>query len=166
MFNDVRYATRTLLKNPGFAVVAILTLALGIGANTAIFSVVNSVLLRALPFPEPDRIVRVWTSTADEPRSTHSAGDFMDLRQEQQSLQAIAGYRPIVFTAVPRGGEAAQLLGSYVTSEFFDVLGAPAAAGRPFTRTLDAGSTERRVVLSRDAGGNCTASAATPSVRP
>ena len=130
MLNDLRYAVRTLVKNPGFTLVAVLTLALGIGANTAIFSVVNGVLLRPLPFHEPDRIVRVSTSTADEPRSNHSAGDFIDLRREQQSLQAVAGYRVLPFTVASRTGEASLLVGAFVTAEFFDVLGV-AAGDRP-----------------------------------
>src|SRR5262245_15263300 len=133
MRNDLRYAIRTLFRNPGFAVVAILTLALGIGANTAIFSVVNGVLLRPLPFPAGDRIVKIWTSTLDATHSNHAAGDFMDLRREQQSLDALAGYRGLVFTAAAPTGDAVQLGGSHVTSEFFDVLGVGAIAGRTFS---------------------------------
>jgi putative ABC transport system permease protein len=151
MLNDLRYAVRTLVKNPGFTVVAVITLALGIGANTAIFSVVNAVLLRPLPFSEPDRIVSVRTSTADEPRSNHSAGDFIDLRREQQSLQALAGYRVVPFTVASRTGEASLLVGAFVTAEFFDVLGVPAAIGRRFSGAEDTAAGERRVVLGRRA---------------
>lgn len=151
MLNDLRYAVRTLFKNPGFTLVAVITLALGIGANTAIFSVVNGVLLRPLPFHEPDRIVRVSTSTADEPRSNHSAGEFIDLRREQQSLQAVAGYRPLPFTVAARTGEASQLVGAFVTAEFFDVFGVPAAIGRRFSGAEDTAPGDRRVVLSRRA---------------
>ena len=128
MTSDLRSAIRSLLKNPGFTIVALLTLAIGIGANTAIFSIVNGVLLRPLPFREPERIVRVVTATSDEPRSNHSAGDFMDLRREQQSLEALAGYRSMLFTASARSGEPAPLAGAYVTAEFFDVLGVQAVA--------------------------------------
>src|SRR5215212_4103876 len=98
LLQDLRYGIRTLLKNPGFAVVAVLTLAVGIGANTAIFSVVNSVLLRPLPYAAPDRLVNVWTSTGREAHDNHSAGDFVDIRDENQSLSAIAGYRTAFFT--------------------------------------------------------------------
>ena len=97
---DLRYAIRTLTRAPGFVFIAIVTLALGIGANTAIFSVVNGVLLRPLPFGEPERIVRVYTSTVDEQKSSHSAADFRDLINDQQSLEALAGYRTLVFTAI------------------------------------------------------------------
>src|SRR3954447_23967220 len=151
MANDLRYALRTLLKNPGFAAVAILTLALGIGANTAIFSVVNGVLLRPLPYPHPERIVRVWTESAEERRSNHSAGDFMDIRREQQSLSAIAGFRGVAFTAAAAGKEVTQLGGAYVTSEFFEVLGVPAILGRTFARDIDRPGTGRKVVISRNA---------------
>jgi putative ABC transport system permease protein len=151
MLRDLRYAARALVKNPGFTTVAIVTLALGIGANTAIFSVVNGVLLRPLPFPDADRIVRVFTATAEERRSNHSAGDFMDLRREQQSLAAIAGFRSLLFTVAARAGDATQLAGAYVTAEFFDVLGAPAALGRRFSAAQDTASGDRRVVLSHRA---------------
>jgi predicted permease len=148
MLNDLRYAIRTLLKNPGFTVVAIVTLALGIGANTAIFSVVNSVLLRPLPYPDSDRIVRIWTSTPSERRGNHSVGDFMDLRREQRCLQAVAGYGTTMFTVIARAGEPAQFPGAHVTAEFFDVLGAPAAMGRVFSGATDSTPGERKVVFS------------------
>jgi putative ABC transport system permease protein len=151
MFTDFRYALRTLSKSSGFAVIAILTLALGIGANTAIFSVVNGVLLRPLPFRDSDRIVDVWTSTKDEQRGNHSAGDFIDLQQSNQSLAALAGYRSNLFSAAARGREPVQLAGEYVTVDFFDVLGVSAAVGRTFTRASDGGSRESFVVLSDEA---------------
>jgi predicted permease len=151
MLNDLRYAVRTLLKNPGFTAVAVVTLAVGIGANTAIFSVVNGVLLRPLPYPDAERIVHVWTATADEARSTHSAGDFIDIQRENRSLVAIAGYRGDIATALARPGLPIQFEAAYVTIDFFDVLGTPAAAGRTFTRTVDAVPGERLVVLSHSA---------------
>ena len=149
--NDLRYALRTLAKNPGFATVAVLTLALGIGANTAIFSVVNGVLLSPLPFGESEQIVLVATTTKDEESGTHAAADFEDLRRENQSLEAIAGYRTGLFTATVRPGEPVQLEGAHVTVDFFDVLDVPAALGRTFTRASDAPPGERLVVLSDEA---------------
>jgi putative ABC transport system permease protein len=149
---DLRYGVRTLLKNPGFALVATLTLALGIGANTAIFSVVNSVLLRPLPYQDPQRLVNVWTSTGKDSHDNHSAGDFLDLSDENRSLSAIAGYRSYVFTVLAgRGGEPSQLEGTYVTLEFFDVLGVQPVAGRLFSRERDRVGGEKLVVLSDSA---------------
>jgi predicted permease len=148
--HDIRYALRTFAKNPAFAMMAVLTLALGIGANTAIFSVVNGVLLRPLPFRDADRLVQVWTSTATESQSSHSAGDFLDLHRENQSLSALAGYRANLFSAAARAGEPVQLAGAFVTAEFFEALGVEAAIGRTFTRA-DEGRGQRLVVLNQAA---------------
>jgi len=148
---DLRYALRTLLKNPGFAFIAMLTLALGIGANTAIFSVVNGVLLRPLPFPDADRLVQVWSTTADEKRSNHAAADFLDIQRENQSLTAIAGYRVAPFTAIPHNGQPRATEGSIVTLDFFDILGVQAKYGRTFSRAIDRIAGERYAVLSGDA---------------
>ncbi|HEU4693774.1 MAG TPA: ABC transporter permease, partial [Vicinamibacterales bacterium] len=148
---DLRYALRTLLKNPGFAFIAMLTLALGIGANTAIFSVVNGVLLRPLAFPDADRLVQVWSSSADERRSNHAAADFLDIQRENQSLTAFAGYRVAPFTVIPDNGQARATEGSIVTLDFFDVLGVPARYGRTFSRATDRIGGERYAVLSGDA---------------
>jgi putative ABC transport system permease protein len=147
MLLDLRYAVRTLQKNPGFALVAMLTLAVGIGANTAIFSVVNGVLLRPLPYPDPERIVNVWTSTGQQSHDNHSAGDFIDIGHENQSLGALAGYRSAFFTIAGRSAEPAQLEGAYVTADFFDVLGMAPAAGRLFSRARDLVPRDRLVVL-------------------
>ena len=88
---SLRYALRTLLKTPGFTAVAIATMALGIAVNTAIFSVVNAVLLRPLPFRDESRIVRFWTTDAEGQRGNHSAGDFLDFKQQNRTLAALAG---------------------------------------------------------------------------
>jgi putative ABC transport system permease protein len=147
MLLDVRYALRTLLKNPGFTVVAVVTLAVGIGANTAIFSVVNGVLLRPLPYPDPERIVNVWVASDQEPRGIHSASDFLEIARRNQSLTAIAGYRAAVFTVSSRGGAPVTLEGMYATVDFFDVLGVSPAAGRVFSRSRDLVPADRLVVL-------------------
>jgi putative ABC transport system permease protein len=151
MLNDLRYAARTLAKNPAFTAVAVLTLAIGIGANTAIFSVVNSVLLRPLPFTDPERIVSVWTSTPNERRGNHTAGGFLDIQRENQSLAAIAGYTSIPVTAVRAGGPPLQFEGVYATIDLFDVLGARAAEGRTFSRHVDGSARDGVVVLSHAA---------------
>jgi predicted permease len=148
MTTDFRHALRALRKNPGFTTVAILTLAVGIGANTAIFSVVNAVLLRPLPFADADRIVQVWTGTDDDPRSSHSAADFLDIQRENSSLTALAGYRNVAFSVRAAGGSVIGLPGAHVTLDFFDVLRAPAAAGRSFSRKDPPAINARAVVLS------------------
>ncbi len=158
--NDLRYALRTLAASPGFAFVAILTLALGIGANTAIFSVVNGVLLRPLPFGEPDRIVRVYAAGRDDDRGGHSAGDFRDLLHANQSLAALAGYRGMLVSVAARPGEPVQLGGAFVTVGFFDVLGVAAAHGRTFSAAVDRLPADRLVVLSHDAAATLYGSAA------
>ena len=144
----MKYALRTLWKTPGFSLVAIATIALGIGANTAIFSVVNGVLLRPLPFPDEARIVKVSTRGSDGRQGNHAAGDFMDLRQGTQTLSALAGYRGEVSAVAVKTGEAVQMQTIWVTAEFFDVLGAPAALGRTFSKQQDGTSTERLAMLS------------------
>jgi putative ABC transport system permease protein len=94
MLGDLRYAIRVLLKSPGFSLVAIVTLALGIGVNSAIFSVVDTVLLRPLSFPSPDQLCMIWGNNANEPNSqeTDSFPDFYDYRAQSQSFSGMAGY--------------------------------------------------------------------------
>jgi putative ABC transport system permease protein len=144
----MRYAFRTLLQTPGFSIVAIATIALGIAANTAIFSVVNAVLLRPLPFRDESRIVKVLTSTADEPKSNHSAGDFLDIERNNRTFEALAGFRADVAAVAVNPGEPKQLQALWVTSSFFDVFRTPAALGRTFSRAQNATPGERLVVLS------------------
>jgi putative ABC transport system permease protein len=151
MLSDLRYAFRMLLKNPGFTTVALLTLALGIGANTAIFSLVYGVLLRPLSFADTDRIVSVWSSTREQTRSGHSAADFLDLQRENASLDALAGYRNVLWSASARQAPPVQLEGAYVTTDFFDVLRAPTILGRTFSRADGPAIRARSVVLSQSA---------------
>ena len=127
---DVRFALRTLFNSPGFTVVAVLTLALGIGANTAIFSIVNAVLLRPLPFPEPDRLVAVYTSYATG-TDTASYPNFLDWQRENRSFAFLAMYHPENFTL---GGkdEPEHTLGERISVGFFDVMGVKPLRGRNF----------------------------------
>ncbi len=95
MLIDLRYAFRQLVKSPGFTFIAVLTLALGIGANSAIFSVIDTVLLRSLPFPNPDRLTTVWASAPQHPgddRQVHSYPDYLDLRAQNHTFSALAAY--------------------------------------------------------------------------
>ena len=94
--NDFKFAFRQLLKNPGFTAVAVLTLALGIGANTAMFSVINAVLLRSLPYPNSDRLVQIWQTN---PRANRwgawvSYPDFLDWRQQNTTFEEVGAFRP------------------------------------------------------------------------
>ena len=146
----MRYAIRTLVKVPGFTAVAIATIALGIAANSAIFSVVNAVLLRPLPYHDESRIVRVYPVNVRGERSNHSAGDFLDLKRENRTLQAFAGYRSELAAASVRPGDNDQFGLDHVTAEFFDVLGTPALLGRTFTASTDI-TGERQVVIGDEA---------------
>ena len=89
LLQDIRYAARRLRRSPGFTLVAVLTLALGIGANSAIFGVVNAVLLRPLPFPEPERLDRVWTTNVRYGNVPSSAPDFLQMQAEARSYTAL-----------------------------------------------------------------------------
>jgi putative ABC transport system permease protein len=132
---DLRYASRLLLRTPGFAIVAVLTLALGIGANTAIFTVVNALLLRPLPYADPGRLVMVWqdfrarNGPIDE---WATPGNYVDWRGERdlfEQVTVIAGWRPTLTGAA----EAEPLAGEQVSHEYFSVLGVNPALGRNFT---------------------------------
>jgi len=139
---------RSLWRTPGFATVAILTLALGIGANAAIFTVVNGVLLRGLPFHDINRVVRIYSTTKAEPKGNHSAGGFLDLAQRNHSLEALAGYRQDFVAVSATGQPPVQLEAAYVTPAFFDVVGTPTELGRPFVPANTGG---KQIVLSHDA---------------
>jgi len=147
----MRYAIRTLFKARAFSAIAIATIALGIAANTAIFSVVNGVLLRPLPFPDEARVVSVTTVTADERQGNLSAGEYLDLQRQNATLSAIAGFRSEAAAVSATAGAAVQLPTAWVTAEFFDVLGARPALGRTFSKTQDGGSSEKLVILSYSA---------------
>src|SRR5690348_4392516 len=94
LIQDVRYAVRTLARNPAFAAIAVIALGLGIGANTAIFSVVNSILLRPLPFKDPDRLMMIWEKNIprNRDRNVVSPANFLDWREQNQSFEQIAAY--------------------------------------------------------------------------
>ncbi len=131
MTRDLAYALRSLRKSPAFTAVAVLTLALGIGANTAIFSVINSVLLRPLAYQKPEQLVFLWSSSASFPREPMSPARLMDFREQLTSVTAIAGVSHIPLN-LTGSGEPERLAASSVSSSFFDILGVPALLGDPF----------------------------------
>jgi putative ABC transport system permease protein len=110
LWQDLRYSARTLRKNPGFTIVAVLTLALGIGANTAIFSVVNAVLWRALPYEHPERIVRIWATHPNADRLPFSAPNFIDVRDRNRVFDDVAAYRGWVYI-ITGAGEPVRVYG-------------------------------------------------------
>src|SRR5512133_2005601 len=125
LIKDIRYAARTLFNAKGFAAVAILTLALGIGANTAMFSVVNSVLLRPLPFRNPDRIFwlqQMSTKHGEPAESAFSYADFADYRAQNRTFEGSAAYNETDFT-LSGSGDATHIRGAEVSSGAFRILG-------------------------------------------
>ena len=138
MLPDVRYATRRLVRSPGFTVAVVLTLAVGIGANTAVFTVVNTVLLSQLPVPEPDRVVRVYTSDYSSGLyGSSSYPNFADYRDRAASFTDLAAYTTAAPMNMGAGADAERIRGAVVTADFFEVLGMQAALGRFFPPSDD-----------------------------
>jgi predicted permease len=148
ILHDIRYAVRWLAKSPGFAAVAILSLGLGIGFNTAIFAVADALLLRPLPVREPSRLVDLYTSGGDgDTFATSSLPDLHDYRDEVTAFEDIAGYSPM-FAAVSRDERAHLVLGEIVTGNYFHVLGVGARLGRTLLPADDEPAAPAVVVLS------------------
>ncbi|MPZ21530.1 MAG: FtsX-like permease family protein [Luteitalea sp.] len=139
IWQDVRYALRMLRQSPGFTAVALLTLALGIGANSAIFALVDATLLRPLPFPNPDRLVAVWERSATSRRSNVSPLNLFDWNERNRTFDLMAGFAPNVGGMVMSGadGTAETVPRQWVLAGFFDVLGVRAIAGRTFLPSDD-----------------------------
>ncbi|MBO0800616.1 MAG: ABC transporter permease, partial [Blastocatellia bacterium] len=144
---DLRYGLWLMLKSPGFTAVVVLTLALGIGANTAIFSVVNAVLLQPLPFHEPEQLVRVWRSSAEGDRSGLSFPDFADIRAQQTVFERMAAWHSRDCTLSGQG-DPVNLSGVFVTAELFPLLGVTPQLGRGFIPEEDQAG-KRAVILSQ-----------------
>src|SRR5437773_9382562 len=121
LWQDIRYGARMLRKSPGFSPVAVLTLALGIGANTAIFSVVYGVLLKPLPYDDPQSLVSVWGG--------RSLAEFVGVRDRNRTLQSVAAYMDRVGVGLSGTGEPARLAGALASADLFRVLGVSAAVG-------------------------------------
>ena len=143
---DLRYALRSLLQRPGFTLVAALTLALGIGANSAIFSVLHGVLLRPLPYADPAAIVLPHTRWSANPRGPFSLPEYFDLREQTQALDRVGAYSNGTLT-LTGAGEAERLRAGYVTADALPVLGVAPVLGRGFTAEEDAPGRPAVVVL-------------------
>src|SRR5262245_13451540 len=152
LWQDLRIGARMLLKKPGFSLIAVITLALGIGANTAIFSVVYAVLLRPLPFPEQERLVGAWKkdTTTNNPLVELAVAEVRDWQAQNHSFTGLAVMPTTVYgygyTLTDRG-DPVQLESAKVTGRFFSVLGAQAALGRVFDDSDDQVNGAKVVVL-------------------
>jgi macrolide transport system ATP-binding/permease protein len=157
--SDVRYALSWLLRSPAFSVVAIASLAIGIGFNTALFSVVDAMLLRPLPVERPDRIVDVYTKGSDgDTYATNSYPDFLDFKAQNQVFADMLGYSPAI-AALKTGEQSRMALGEIVTGNYFQLLGVDALVGRTLLPEDDRPGAERVIALShrtwmRDFGGD------------
>jgi predicted permease len=146
-WQDLRYALRMLAKNPGFTVAAVLTLALGIGANTAVFSVVNTVLLKPLPYPDPDRIVMFLLTSPQGSGPGASATKFNVWREKTDAFQDVSAYR-IGVVNLTGGSYPEQIHSGQVTADFLRLFGAPVTRGRTFTAEEDSPKAGRVAVIS------------------
>ena len=132
LWQDLRYAARTFIKAPGFSLIAIAALALGIGANTAIFSFVNALLINPLPFPELDRIVAIWDESPGGPHNEVAFANYADWRAQNSSFEHLGLYR--WWDANVTGIDPPERVqGFFVSADFFRVLGVQPALGRGFT---------------------------------
>ena len=162
-WQDIRYGLRVLLKSPGFTAIAVLTLALGIGANTALFSVVNGVLLNPLPFPNPDRLVAVYSKTTEFQESSISYPNFLDWVKDNHSFSKLGAFRSEEYNMTGEG-EPERLHGHMISADFFPALGVNPILGRYFLPEEDKpgaapvaiigdGLWKRKFGLSRDVLG-------------
>ena len=154
LLQDIRYALRVLSKRPAFTVVAVATLALGIGANTAIFSVVSAVLLRPLPYAQPERLVALWETSAQAGREMNNRnevamGNFLDWRMKQSVFDGIAAltYANVNLTGV---AEPERIQGAAVTTNLFQVLGVQPVTGRGFLTDEENPDSPRVVIISHE----------------
>jgi len=150
MWKNLTYSLRMLVKRPSLTIVAIVAIALGIGANTAIFSVVNTVLLQPLPYEQPEQLVMLATETRSQTldgRGTFSVPDFLDIQQHSKTLEYVAMYQR-TGTIVTEGGEPERLIGTAVNADYFPLLRVKPVLGRLFTRDEDKPGASPVIVLS------------------
>ncbi len=136
ILQDLKYALRQLRKSPGFTTVAVLTLALGLGANSALFSVINGVLLNPLPFPNPDQLVALHENKPNFQGGSISYANFRDWQKDNHTFAAMAVARPYAFSLTGTG-EPEQVNAEFVTSDFFSLLGVTPVLGRSFATGED-----------------------------
>src|SRR5215510_10687957 len=146
---DIRYGVRGLLKRPGFTAIALITLALGLGANTAIFSVVNAVLLRPLPFRDPEQLAIVWEDAAFAgfPRNTPAPANYVDWKTQNQSFVDMAATAEKSFN-ITGDGEPERVTAHAVTANFFPLFGVPPLLGRGFLPDEDRPGGNKVAMLS------------------
>src|SRR3954465_14492921 len=147
IWRDLRYAARSLRRAPGFTAITVAVLALGIGANSAMFSLVDAALLRPLPFTQPDRLAMLWERGTRSAHNRVSPLNFLDWSEQQQAFSAFAAVAGGGRTLTGSGGEAERIPGQAVTWQFFELFGVRPIAGTTFTAG-DAANRRTVVVLS------------------
>lgn len=149
LLRDIRYACRMLVRNPGFTTIALLTFAIGIGVNTAVFSVFNGVLLRPLPYPDADRITMMWLDNRPQgiKEDINSYPNYLDWRDQNTTYEHVAAFRPGAFT-MTGSGEPERIQGAFTTANFFDVMGLKPVLGRVYTAENEQEGHGAVVVLS------------------
>jgi predicted permease len=148
LIQDVTHGFRLLVRRPGFAVVAVASLALGVGLNTTLFSIVNAVLLRNTPVQAPDRLVEVYSSaSADFPYMTSSYPDYLSIREQARTFSGVAAHAFVRGILSSAGDQPALMTGEAVTSNYFDVLGVRPALGRAFEASEDVGEGQHPVMV-------------------
>src|SRR5918996_3415588 len=150
MVSDLKYAVRMMVAAPRVTVTALFSLALGIGATAAIFTVVNAIILRPLPFVEPERLVAVWETAPDNHRRWVAPANFLDWRREARSFSHLAAYREYSVNLTGRE-RPERLRASSVSGNFFATLGVGAAVGRTFTADEDAPTAQAVAMLTSGA---------------
>jgi putative ABC transport system permease protein len=152
---DLRYAVRVLRRNPGFTFFAVLTIALGLGANAAIFSLVDGVLLKSIGYPEPERIVQLWERPPRGLRNGIAGANYLDWVEQSRSFEAMAAqtggtmsYSPVSEAGVANTAEPRSIRVAFVSAPYFDVFGTKAAIGRTFARDEDQRGKEKVTVIS------------------
>ena len=148
IWNDLRYAIRTLARTPGFTTIIVLTLALSIGANSAIFSVIQGVLLKPLPYPHPDRLARIYFQSDTQPKFPLNPNDFRDFRERNRTFESMAAMTRQDLQLSGIGGEPMMLRGFGVTAGYFQMLGVSPARGRDFSTEDELPERGRLAILS------------------